>query len=73
MSIAEYEEQISLYGDIISSTETEVGYEIRLTNKTGNLTIFEKLYIDYLAEEFALTGECEEPSYYKAYFLKIPL
>lgn len=71
MTIAEYEQQVSLYGDILSSIETDIGYEIRVKNKTGKLATYQRLYTEYLSQDFTLTGDCQEPAYYKAYFLKI--
>ena len=71
MTIAEYESQVSIFGDIISSIVTDVGYDIRIRNKTGKLATYQRLYTEYLSLDYTMTEEIQEPAYYKAYFLKI--
>jgi hypothetical protein len=70
MSITEYENAMEQYGEIISSKQDDVGYEIRFTNNSGTIEIFQGLYNQYLKPDFTLTRDDEEPNYYKAYFLR---
>ena len=69
MTIAEYEANILMYGEIISSIVTDVGYEIRVRNKTGKLATYHRLYTEFLELDYRMVDEGQELSYYKAYFL----
>ena len=69
MTVAEYETNIFIYGEIISSTVTDVGYEIRVRNNTGKLATYHRLYAEFLELDYEMVAEGQEPSYYKAYFL----
>ena len=70
MGINEYETRMDEYGEFIYSKINEIGYDIGFKNESGNIEIFQQLYIECLSDEFTLTRDDEEPEYYKAYFLR---